>query len=204
MTQSSSAPVHRADLAGSIATRTLLGRYVEVLAGLLLGVVMWVLDAAMHSQLNATPASRWPFLDELVRPGITAALFRGAFAALAIGIGWTLWRRNLKREAIERQEHERALASERVRTMLAIVNTFRCEVNGPLSFIAENAQMLSNQPRSASDQERLDEIYQSALGISAIIKHLANSAPMYLVDSGGGERVVLREPFQTDEILTQT
>lgn len=204
MTQSSSPPVHRADLAGSLAARKLLGRYVEVLAGLLLGLLMWVIDAVMHWQLSANPSSLWPFVDQLVRPGVKTALFRGAFAALAIGIGWALWRRNLKREAIERQKQERALASERLRTMLAIVNTFRCKVNGPLSFIAENAKMLSNQPRSASDQERLDEIYQSALRISAVIKHLANSAPIYLVDSGGGERVVLREPFQTDDIVAQT
>lgn len=203
MTQSSSAPVHRADLAGSMAARTSLGRYIEVLAGLLLGLLMWAIDAAMHWQLSANPSSLRILVDQLVWPGVTTAVFRAAFVTLAIGIGWVLWRRNLRREAVERQEHERALVSERVRTMLAIVNTFRCEVNGPLSFIAENAQMLSNQPRTASDQERLDEIYQSALGISAIIKHLANSAPMYLVDSGGGERVVLREPFQTDEIFSQ-
>ena len=83
--------------------------------------------------------------------------------------------------------------------MLAIVNTFRCEVNKPLAFIAENAQMLTSQPRSASDHERLDGIFQSAIGISSFIKRLANSAPMYLVDTSGVERIVPHETFDDSD-----
>lgn len=197
--RSTEPPMHRADLAGSLAARTVLGRYIEIVSGLLLGGLMWVIDAAMHVQLSASAPSRKLFVDELFQPGVTPALFRAAFAAFAIGIGWALWRKNLRREAIERQEHERALAAERLRTMLAIVNTFRYEVNGPLSFIAENAQMLANHPRSTSEQEKLEEIFQSAIGISSFIKHLANTAPMYLVDRGGAERVVLHEPFEASQ-----
>lgn len=190
-------PQHRADLAGSLAARVKPWRYAEIGYGFLLGVLMWVVDAAMHTQLNESISLG--FLDELLRPGLTPALFRGAYVAISVGIGWVLWRTNLKREAIERQERERALASERLRTMLAIVNTFRCEMNRPLAFIAENAQMLASQPRSASDHERLDEIFQSAIGISSFIKHLANSAPMYLVDANGFERIVPHESFENPD-----
>jgi len=88
MTQNSSPPAHRADLAGSVAARTTLGRYIEIVGGLLLGGLMWFIDAAMHVQLSATAPSLKLFLDELARPGLTPFLFRGSFVALAIGAGW--------------------------------------------------------------------------------------------------------------------
>lgn len=188
--RSTDSPKHRADLAGSLAARTVLGRYIEIVCGLALGLMMWVIDAAMHARLVGAMLSSGRFLKELFWPGITTASFRGAYVVIAIAFGCALWRMNLKREATERQERDRTIAFERVRTMLAIVNTFRHEVNKPLAFIAENAQTLAKQPRPASDQERLDEIFQTALGISSFIKHLANSAPMYLVDLNGAERIV--------------
>lgn len=181
--------MHRANLAGALAARTTLGRYIEIIAGLLLGFLMWVVDAAMHSRLHATP-SLGLFLDELLRPDFTPALFRGAFVATAIGISWMLWHMNLRNEAAQRQERERALASERLRAMLAMVNTFRNEVDKPLAMIAENAQDLAGRLRAANDHEMLNEIEEHAVRILSFSKQLANSAPLYLIDRNGIERLV--------------
>ena len=194
-TASSNVPRHRADLAGSKAYRTMLSRYLEVIGGVLLGLAMWVIDAVTNLP-GESPWSLRLFLAQLVWPSPMTMIFRAAFLAFAIVIGWAVWRRNLKKEATERQKRERAVASERLRTRLAIVNTFRREMNGPLSHIAENAQMLSNQPRSAMDHERLERISQTALSITAFIEHLANAPPMYLVDNAGVERIVPHEPFE--------
>ena len=189
MTNSSELPIHRADLAGAFAARTTAGRYIEIVCGLLLGFLMWIVDAATHSRLNAIPSLSLS-LDELLRPGITPILFRGSFVAVAVGIGWVLWRRNLRREATDRQERERALASERLRTMLAMVNTFRNEVNQPLALIAESAQGLAGRLREANDHDTLIEIEAHAVRILSFSEQLANSAPLYLVDRSGVERIV--------------
>lgn len=193
--RSTEPPQHRADLAGSLAARTVGRRYLEIIFGLVLGLIMWVIDAAMHARLAGATLSSGKFLDELMWPGITAALYRGAYVAIAIAFGCALWRINLKREASERQERDRALAFERVRTILAIVNTFRHEVNKPLAVIADNAELLATRPRSANDYEKLDQISQLAVSISSFIKQLANSAPLYLVDVAGVERIAPHHTF---------
>lgn len=181
--------MHRADLAGALAARTILGRYIEIVSGLLLGLLMWVVDAAMHSRLHATPSLSL-FLDELLRPDFTPALFRGAFVVIAVGVSSTLWQMNLRNEAAERQERERALASERLRAMLAMVNTFRNEVDKPLAMIAESAQDLAGRVREANVHEILNEIEGQAVHILSFSKQLANSAPLYLIDRNGTERIV--------------
>lgn len=191
-------PQHRADLAGSLAARTLVRRYLEIIFGLLVGVLMWVMDSAMHALGGAVPSSGH-FLDELLRPRITPGLFRGAYFIIATTLGWTLWHTNLKREAEARQERERALAAERLRTMLAIVNTFRHEVNNPLAVIAANAQTLAERTTSVNDQKKLDEIVESAFQMSSLIKQLANSAPLYLVDVAGVERIAPHHTFGDPE-----
>ena len=193
--RSTEPPQHRADLAGSLAARTVGRRYLEIIFGLGLGLMMWVIDAAMHARLAGATLSSGKFLDELLWPGITPVLFRGAYVAIAIAFGCALWRLNLKREATERQERDRALTFERVRTMLAIVNTFRHEVNKPLAVIADNAELLPTRPRSANDYEKLDQISQSAVRISSFIKQIANSAPLYLVDVAGVERIAPHHTF---------
>lgn len=189
MTKSSKRPMHRADLAGALAARTILGRYIEIVSGLLLGVLMWVVDAAMHSRLHATPSFS-VFVDELLRPGFTTALFRSAFVAIAVVISSMLWHMNLRNEAAERQERERALASERLRAMLAIVNTFRNEVDKPLAMIAKSAQDLAGRVRETNVHEILNEIEGQAVHILSFSKQLANSAPLYLIDRNGTERIV--------------
>ncbi len=77
--------------------------------------------------------------------------------------------------------------------VLAVVNTVGHEVNKSLALIVDSAQRLANQSRSANDHEKLDEIFQLASRISTFTRQLANSAPLYLVDTSGRERVVLHE-----------
>ena len=189
-------PQHRADLAGSLAARTPLRRYIEVIFGSLLGLLMWVVDAAMHVRLGRAASSSGGFLDELFRPGITPTVFRGAYLIVAITLGWVFWRARLKREAEERQEHERALAGERLRTMLAIINTFRLEVSNPLAIIEANAEMLAQKLMFSNDKDALNEIADLASRVSSLVKRLANSAPMYVVDRSGFERIVPHENFE--------
>jgi len=193
---SSQPPQHRADLAGSLAARAPLRRYIEVIFGSLLGLLMWVVDAAMHMRLSRAAFSSGGYLDELFRPGITPTVFRGAYLIIAVSLGWVLWRARLKREAKERQEHERALAGERLRTILAIINTFRLEVNNPLAIIEANAEMLAEKLMFSDDKDALNEIAELASRISSLVKRLANSAPMYVVDRGGFERIVPHENFE--------
>lgn len=202
MTNSFELPLHRADLAGVLAARTNVGRYLEIVSGLLLGLLMWVLDAAMHARLSATPSLSL-FLDELLRPGIIPALFRGAFVAVAISIGWMLWRMNLRHEAAARQERDRALASERLRTMLAFVTTFRREVDQPLALIAASAQDLAGRLREVNDREKLTEIEELAVRILSFSKQLANSAPLYLVDRSGTERIVPGNKVENGSLIVE-
>ena len=189
-------PQHRADLAGSLAARTPLRRYLEISYGSLLGLLMWVGDVAMHVQLGRAPSSIGGFLDELLRPGIIPTFFRGAYLIIAVILGWVLRRARLKSEAEDRQEHERALAGERLRTMLAIINTFRLEVSNPLAIMETNAEMLAARTSSPNDKDMLNEIVNLASRISSLVKRLANSAPMYVVDSAGFERIVPHENFE--------
>lgn len=192
-TRATEPPQHRADLAGSLEARKPLRRYLEIIYGSLLGVLMWIVDVVMHVWLGFSSGG---FLDELMRPGITPTLFRGAYLIIAVILGWVLWRARLKVEAEGRQEHERALAGERLRTLLAIINTLRLEVNNPLAIIEANAQMLAEKLMFANDKDALNEIANLASHISSLVKQLANSAPMYVVDRAGFERIVPHENFE--------
>lgn len=190
---------HRADLAGSLAARTRLRRYIEIIYGLSLGLLMWLVDAAMHMRMDTDAPSSGVLQDQLFRPGISPTLFRGAYLIVAVALGWMLWRANLKREAGERQKHEQALAAERLRTMLAIVNTFRHDLNDPLAAIAANAQTLAHRAASPNDQTKLDAIAQSATRMSSLITQLSTLAPLYVVDAAGVERVAPHEVFESAE-----
>lgn len=161
-----------------------------------MGVFMWVVDAAMHVQLQGVSGR---FLDHLIRPGITPTFFRGAYLIVAVTLGWMMWRLNLKREADERQKHHQALAAERLRTMLAIVNTFNHDLKDPLALIANNANALAERAVSTNDQTQLDAIAQSASQMSSFITQLASSARLYVVDVAGVERIAPHETFEGTE-----
>lgn len=175
-------------------------RYKEIIYGLLLGLTMWVVDAAMHAQLvkEASESEHESFLAELLTPGITPVLFRGAFIAIAVAFGWALWRANMNRQSAEQRAREQAIEAERLRAIVAIVNTFRHEVNNPLVVITLSAGVLSTRLESAHDRETLNQIAQSALRISSLIEQLARSSPQYFVDVAGVERIAFPAGVEDD------
>lgn len=170
----------------------MLRRYKEIIYGCLLGLTMWVIDAAMHARMpEELPQSEHEsFLAELFTPGITPVLFRGAFIVIAVAFGCALWRANMKRQSAERRARERAVEAEGLRAVVAMVNTFQHEVNNPLTVITAGAQMLSRRLASATDREQLDQIAQSAFRISSLIKQLPQSLPQYIIDVAGVERII--------------
>ena len=187
--KSSRPPTHRADLAGSLAARSPFQRYIEIVYGALLGLIMWAMDAMMHARV-AGGTREAGFIGEMLTPGLAQTLFRGAYIAVAVSFGWMLWRGNLKREAAERQRHERAVARERLRAMNAMVNTFMHEVNNPLAVITGYSQSLARRLQSESDREKLAQVMEAAFHISEVIEQLTGSEPLYIVDVAGVERIV--------------
>lgn len=186
---------HRADLAGSLAARTTMRRHLEILYGLLIGLLMWIVDAVMHAQLQGDSPLISGFLNHLFGPGMAPSLFRTAFLVVSVTLGWMLWRANLKREAGERQKFERALAGERLRTMLAVVNTFNHDLQDPLVVIANDANALAERA-AEKDQMKLAAIAQAASRMSTLITQLSSLPPLYVVDVAGVERLAPQENFE--------
>ena len=114
----------------------LLRRYKEILYGLLLGVAMWVTDAAMHAQLGAELHSTG-LANELFHPGTTQVLFRSVFVVISLILGWSLWHSNW------RERELRALED-------AIV-AFHRQLDSPAMRIVSNIRMLQGRPSVTRD-----------------------------------------------------
>lgn len=78
-------------------------RYKEIIFGALLGVTMWVLDAAMHAQLGSEIHSEG-FIAELFHSGPTEIIFRGFYMLIATAFGWYLWRSNWRERELRALE----------------------------------------------------------------------------------------------------
>lgn len=136
----------------------MIRRYKEIIYGLLLGLAMWVVDAAMHAQMEAEAHSTGSFAEELLHPGTTQFLFRGVFLAIAIAFGWSLWRSNW------RERELRALES-------AIV-AFHRQLDSPAMRIVSHVRML--QGRSGVTHDELATELTAIIGEDArIIDQLA-------------------------------
>ncbi|MDQ3252301.1 MAG: hypothetical protein M3458_02755 [Acidobacteriota bacterium] len=136
----------------------MLKRYKEIIYGLLLGLAMWVVDAAMHVQLDLHDHSSSAFLDELLRPGATQLLFRSFFLIIAVAFGWALWRSNWR----ERELH--ALED-------AIV-AFHRQLDSPAMRIMNHARMLHGRPGVMHD-EIARELAESISDDARVIDQLA-------------------------------
>lgn len=128
----------------------LLRRYKELIYGLLLGLAMWVLDAAMHAQLGEEAHSTG-FAAELLRPGATQLLFRSAFIGLSTVLGWSLWRSNW------RERELRALED-------AII-AFHRQLDSPAMRIMSHVRML--QGRSGVTRDEMARSVLEAIGDDA-------------------------------------
>jgi hypothetical protein len=113
-----------------------LRRYKEIFYGLLLGVAMWVTDAAMHAQLGVEINSKG-LANELLHPGTTQFLFRSVFVVISLILGWSLWHSNW------RERELRALED-------AIV-AFHRQLDSPAMRIVSHIRMLQGRPSVTRD-----------------------------------------------------
>ena len=120
----------------------MLRRYKEIIYGLLVGLAMWVVDAAMHAQLGEEIHSSGSFLHELLDPGATQFIFRAVFVVIAVAFGWALWRSNW------RERELRALED-------AIIS-FHRRLDSPAMRIVSHVRMLQGRSGAArwSELER--------------------------------------------------
>lgn len=115
----------------------MLSRYKEIVFGLLLGVAMWVIDAAMHVQLGEQLHSSSGFIAELTHPGATQFLFRSLFLVIATLLGWSLWRANWRERELRALEH-------------AIIS-FQRQLDSPAMRIVSNVRRLKSCPAVMHD-----------------------------------------------------
>ena len=87
----------------------IMGRYKEILFGLFLGLAMWVADALMHTMMPMAAGETVSFAKGLLEPTRPQLVTRVFFIALALSLGWALWRSN--RRVRELRELERRIAT---------------------------------------------------------------------------------------------
>ena len=116
----------------------MLKKYKEILFGAFVGLAMWVVDAAMHTQLGQDLHSADTFVGELLRPNTTALTFRAMFFAIAAAFGWALWRSNW------RERELRALED-------AII-AFHRQLDSPAMRIVSHVRMLQGRPGVTRDE----------------------------------------------------
>ncbi len=133
-------------------------RYKEIFFGLLLGIAMWIMDAAMHVQIGSEVHSSGSFADELLHPGPAQLIFRTGFTVIAAAFGWALWRSNW------RERELRALED-------AII-AFNRQLGSPAMRIVSHVRMLQGCPGVARDEVAMN--LAEAIGTDAhTIDHLA-------------------------------
>lgn len=128
----------------------MMRRYKEILFGCALGLAMWVIDAAMHAQLEGGEHAT-SFFNELFHPGATQLLFRAVFVLIAGAFGWALWRANWR----ERELHalERAIVA------------FHRQLDSPALRIVNHTRML--QGRGAVTRDDVARELAAAIGDDA-------------------------------------
>lgn len=137
----------------------MLRRYKEIVFGLLLGLAMWIVDAAMHAQLGAElHAGSNDFFHELFQPDAVVLFFRSVFVFLALAFGWALWRANWR---------EREL-----RALEKAIIAFHRQLDSPAMRIVNHTRMLAGRPGVVHD-EAARELAASISDDARIIDELA-------------------------------
>lgn len=114
----------------------MLKRYKEIFFGGALGILMWIVDAMMHTHIGE-PFGASHLLDEIMNPGVSQVFFRSVFVVISTGFGWALWRANLRGRDLETFEN-------------AIV-AFHHRIDGPALRLANHARLLGRQPSVQAD-----------------------------------------------------
>lgn len=113
-------------------------RYKEIIFGVSLGLVMWIVDAAMHVQMSAETDVLAGFAAELFAPGATQLFFRALFLLIASAFGFVLWRANWR---------EREL-----RALEEAIIAFHRQLDSPAMRIVNHVRMLQSQSHPARDE----------------------------------------------------
>ncbi len=159
---------------------TMLRRYKEIIYGGALGVLMWVLDAAMHARLGAEVHSSG-FADELLRPGATQFGFRAAFVVVATAFGWALWRANWR---------EREL-----RALEAAIIAFHRQLDSPAMRLISHARMLQGRPAVARDEfarRAVEAIGEDARAVDELARQYLNFSEQVMAGRTGEAIQTLR------------
>ncbi len=136
----------------------MIRRYKEIIFGIILGIAMWIVDAAMHVQLATEDHTSGSFIEELLQPGATQLIFRSVFLFIAVAFGWALWHSNW------RERELRALED-------AIV-AFHRQLDSPTMRIVSHIRMLQGRPGVTRDEVAAS--VAEAIGDDArIIDHLS-------------------------------
>ncbi|MEJ7577683.1 MAG: hypothetical protein WKF74_11840 [Pyrinomonadaceae bacterium] len=134
-------------------------RYKEIVFGVLLGLAMWIVDAAMHVSIGADVHSSGSFLAELLEPGATQLLFRSVFLLISLLFGWSLWRSNWRER--ELRALERAIVA------------FHRQLDSPAMRIISHIRMLQGRAGVTRDEvaaELADAIGDDARVIDGLAK----------------------------------
>lgn len=134
-------------------------RYKEIIFGVGLGLVMWVVDAAMHVQMSAETDVLAGFAAELFAPGATQLFFRALFLLISSAFGLVLWRTNW------RERELRALEE-------AIV-AFHRRLDSPAMRIVNHVRMLQGRAQPVQDdltRAVLESISEDARAIDELAR----------------------------------
>lgn len=100
----------------------MIGRYKEIFFGLLLGLAMWVADAAMHVRMPMVGRGHEPaFAEELLSLDRPQLITRLLFADFALLLGWILWRSNRRVRDARDLERRVALFHRRIISPAALI-----------------------------------------------------------------------------------
>ncbi len=146
----------------------MLKRYKEMIFGLLLGLTMWVLDAAMHAQLGGEIHSHG-FLAEMFQPGPTQLLFRGFYVVLATVFGWYLWRANWRERELRALENA-ITAFHRQLDSPALRIASQSRILQGRQSVARDTTAMSSAQAIAEDARLIDELAQQYLNFSAQVR----------------------------------
>jgi len=142
--------------------------YKEIWFGIGLGVMMWLVDAVMHTELGADvhAGSLWT---EIFAPHPTALIFRGFYFVIATAFGIFLWRANWR----ERQ----------LRALEQAIISFQRQLDAPALRILGSVRGLQNRnsirldetaekfvAEIGTDAELIDELAKKYLEFSRLVQ----------------------------------
>lgn len=138
-------------------TMKFLRSYKEILFGLGLGMLAWVIDAVMHVQLGADVHAEglWK---EIFDPNSTTLIFRVFYLSIAVAFGIFLWRANWS----ERQ----------IRTIERSLITFQRQLDGPALRLLGLAGQLRGR-NSVRLDETAQELVDGIVSDAGLIDELA-------------------------------